>query len=180
MLSDAAGNELRAVECSSADNLDAPDAGCVWVEVPVPVSRNTVALVNGALFPKPRVFTASTALDARKGAVIERINADRNQRELGTFQWDGSTFDCDIDSQRRLQGAVQLAQIALQAGQSYSAPWRLADNTVRTLSAQDLIQVGIALGQHVLNVHLIARQLKAQAACATTTTELDNIRWPQP
>ena len=168
------------MDCFAPSQLPATDADQLWVETDYPCSKNTAAFVNGAWVRKLRQVDQCEQFAMSKHATSQRINGARDQRELSTFTWDGSTFDADIDSQRRLQGAVQLAQIALQAGQSYSAPWRLADNTLRTLSAQDLIQVGIALGQHVLNVHLIARQLKSQAAAATTTTELDNIKWPQP
>lgn len=104
------------------------------------------------------------------------IKAARDEAEFGGFAWDGSVFDSDPQSQSRIQGGVQLATMA--AEQPFSIDWTLADNTVRTLSAPDMIAVGVALGAHVQGVHATARALRAQIEAATTAAEVEAISWP--
>jgi hypothetical protein len=98
--------------------------------------------------------------------------------EFGPFVCGGQTFDGDSESQRRIQGAAQLATLAQATGQPFSIDWTLADNTQATLTATEMIGVGVALGQHVNGAHGIARALRAQIDAATTPEELEAIQWP--
>jgi len=107
-----------------------------------------------------------------------RIKAARESMEFGPFVWDGQTFDGDSESQRRIQGAAQLATLAQATGQPFSIDWTLADNTQATLTATEMIGVGVALGQHVNGAHGIARTLRTQIDAATTPEELEAIQWP--
>lgn len=109
----------------------------------------------------------------RRWCYFKLIRADR---EFGGFTWDGSVFDSDPQSQARIQGGVQLATMA--AAQPFSIDWTLADNTIRTLSAADMIAVGVALAAHVQGVHATARALRAQIEAATTIAEIEAISWP--
>lgn len=108
----------------------------------------------------------------------ERIKAERSAREYSGFEWDGSRFDSDAESQRRIQGAAQLAMLAQAAGQPFSIDWTLADNSVRTLSGADMIAVGTAMGVHVATVHTIGRQLRAAINAAQTPEEIETVEWP--
>jgi hypothetical protein len=102
------------------------------------------------------------------------IKAAREGAEYGGFTWDGSAFDSDAISQGRIQGGVQLANIV---GPTFSIDWTLADNTVRALSAADMVNVGLALGQHVQAQFAIARTLRDQIAAATTVGEVAALAW---
>lgn len=106
------------------------------------------------------------------------IKAAREAAEYSPFTWDGSSFDADSESQRRIQGASQLAMIAASASQSFEIDWTLADNTVRTLSGAEMIQVGLALGTHVATQHVIARTLREVIESATTVAEVEAVTWP--
>lgn len=105
------------------------------------------------------------------------LKLDRDAAENAGFTWDGSTFDSDKTSQSRIQGASQLAILAVSSGSPFSIDWTLADNTVRTLSAQDMIAVGVAMGQHIQAQHAKGRQLRANLDAATTPQEIDSIQW---
>lgn len=107
-----------------------------------------------------------------------RIKSVRESVEFGPFAWSGQTFDGDSESQRRIQGAAQLATMAQATGQPFSIDWTLADNTQVTLTAGEMIGVGVALGQHVNGAHGIARTLRTQIDAATTPEELEAIQWP--
>lgn len=106
------------------------------------------------------------------------LKAERDAREFGTLTFAGGEFDIDARSQARLSGTVQLAMMAKAAGQPFAIDWTLADNSVRTLTADDVIAIGVALGQHVVTQHAIARQLRAALAAAPSDVAVANINWP--
>jgi hypothetical protein len=113
-------------------------------------------------------------LDEAKADQWAAIKAAREAAEYGGFAWDGSMFDSDANSQSRIQGGVQLANTV---GSTFSIDWTLADNTVRTLSAADMVNVGLALGQHVETQFSKARTLRAQIEAATTAAEVVAVNW---
>ena len=113
-------------------------------------------------------------LKANKWSDIKRA---RDAQEFGTFFWDGSEFDCDQVSQARIQGAVLSAVVANSMGVPYSVEWTLADNTKRTLSASEVIAMGIAFGQNTTAVHEKARQLRVLIDQAQSKEELESITW---
>jgi hypothetical protein len=102
------------------------------------------------------------------------IKAARECAEYGGFTWDGSAFDSGAISQARIQASVQLANIV---GAAFSIDWTLADNTVRTLSAPDMLAVGIALGQHVQAQFGKARALRFQIEAAALAATLEALAW---
>ena len=55
---------------------------------------------------------------------------------------------------------------------AFSIDWTLADNTVRTLNAADMIAVGVALGQHVNACHERARVLRGEIESALAAQTL--------
>lgn len=107
-----------------------------------------------------------------------RIKSARESVEFGSFALGGNVFDGDSESQRRIQGAAQLATLAQATGQPFSIDWTLADNTQVTLTAAEMIGVGVALGQHINEAHGIARALRTQIDAANTPEELEAIQWP--
>ena len=101
------------------------------------------------------------------------IKQARDAEEFSTFVWNGHAFDCDEVSQRRLQGAVQLAAMDT----NIVMDWTLADNTVQTFGATELQQIGQALGAHINACHVKARDLRNQINAAETEAELSIITW---
>lgn len=101
------------------------------------------------------------------------IRDQRNQVEYGGLLWDGKTFDSDPTSQQRIMGAVQLAAL----NPDLIVDWTLKDNSVIELSSSDLQNLGIALAEHVNQVHKHARELRSQIDSASTNAEVDAIVW---
>lgn len=172
-----------------------PDDNLIWVEAvsPVVVSaaisiflykcEDGVAIETTVPTVPPADYSEWDAelgnwVDGRnfaehKQAKWEEIKLNRNAEEFSTFVWNNHTFDCDEVSQRRIQGAVQLAAL----DSTVTMDWTLADNTVQTFNATELQQIGQALGAHVNACHVTGREKRAQIDAATTEAELDAIVW---
>jgi hypothetical protein len=101
------------------------------------------------------------------------IKQSRTRAEYSGFTWDGSIFDSDAVSQNRITGAVTLAQLS----SSFTIDWTLQNNTVRTLSQTDMLQVGAALGVHVQTQFTKGQALRAQIDAATTVAEVEAVVW---
>ena len=111
------------------------------------------------------------SLEDHKTAQWTLIKAARSEAEFGGFTWDGSMFDSDQVSQARIQGAVLLAT----SNPDFVVDWTLADNTVRSLTADDLIAISQALGEHISLQHTRARNARALLDQATTLSEVQSI-----
>jgi hypothetical protein len=112
-------------------------------------------------------------LDDLKAAQWTAIKQARSAAEYSGFTWDGSTFDSDAISQQRITGAVTLAQM----DPAFSIGWTLADNTVRTLSQADMLQVGAALGAHVAAQFAKGVLLRAALEAVTTKEAVESVAW---
>lgn len=150
-----------------------------FVEVPYEVA---VTLTNrhfwtGAVWEFRPDPNAPSALDSAKTAKWAEVKQHRNEAENGGFVWDGSRFDSTPISQSRIQGAVQLATLAKLTNQPFSIEWTLMNNGTRSLSADDMIAVGMALGAHINEQHVRARQLREQIEAATTPEQVQAVRW---
>ena len=106
------------------------------------------------------------------------VKARRMAAEFGPFEFEGLVFDADQMSQARIQGAVQLAVLSLQAGGNFAIDWTLADNTVVTLSAAQMLGVGQALAANVQAAYDTARVLRQQIEAAGTAEAIGEVRWP--
>lgn len=116
-------------------------------------------------------------LEAAKAAKWEQMKAARNKEECGGFVWDLSTFDSNPISQSRIQGSSQMADIKKRNAEPFAVDWTLADNSVRTLNADQMIAVGMAMGQHITGVHEKARQRRATITNATSVAEVEAVIW---
>ena len=101
------------------------------------------------------------------------IKLARSLQEFGTFDWNGYTFQCNDVSQRRIQGAVQLAML----DSTLTLDWTLADNTVQTFNASEFEAIGQALAAHVSACHVKARTLRAEIDAATSEEQIAAVTW---
>ena len=101
------------------------------------------------------------------------IKGFREAQEFGTFDWGGYTFQCNDVSQRRIQGAVQLAML----DSTLTLDWTLADNTVQTFNASEFEAIGQALAAHVSACHVKARTLRAEIDAATSEEQIAAVTW---
>lgn len=143
-------------------------------------------LESGVFFPMPaspsqnhtfnwklKQWEDARSLQEVKDAKWEFIKLARSNAEYSGFTWDGSTFDSDATSQSRITGAVTLAML----NPSFSIDWVLADNSVRTLSNVDMVQVGMALGKHVATQFVKGAALRARIESAATISEVESVTW---
>lgn len=63
------------------------------------------------------------------------------------------------------------------AGAPFSIDWTLADNTVRTLDAVQMLAVGTAMGEHISVVHAHGRQLREAIWAAEDAAALELLTW---
>ena len=104
----------------------------------------------------------------------QEIDRARELHELSSFEWGGYTIPSDESNQRLIQSLLRLAQ-----QEDKSAALWLTDNSgdERKFVNGSLIDVGLALCQHVTESHERARALKLQIKAATTHEELEAIAW---
>ena len=114
-----------------------------------------------------------------KAAKWAQIKRDRDEAEFGGFTWNGSLFDSDAISQSRIQGAVQLASIALANNQTVVQEWTTADNSVVPLNATDLLNLGLQLGLFINKVHDYGRVLRARIDAADSSLDVQEVLWDE-
>lgn len=142
------------------------------------------AYLDGAIYYKPDgdwEFNPQTlqwedprTLDDFKAAKWTEIKRERDAREFGGFEWDGSTFDTDALSQSRISSAALAATLNPPA----TFDWTLKDNTVRTLTAAEFAQMATDMLAFVALQHAIARDLRTQINNASSEAALNGIHWP--
>lgn len=115
--------------------------GCEWIELDGDHVDYTVALVDGVITEVPR----DQQIDVRRALRWEEARAYRDQRVDGGCITALGRVDTDADSQRKIVGAVTAAMIAKQAGAAFSIDWTMADNSVVTHTADQLISMGMAV-----------------------------------
>lgn len=149
----------------------------------------TPKLVNGHYEQRWNVVALSpeqvaSNLAAKKGQMVQAVNARRDAAEEARFFYLSKPFDADSRSVQRINTAVQAAQVALAVSTPFELEWMCADNTTITLDAQQMLGVPVALATHANEIHLNGRNLKDAIAAATTSAELAAIDtgsgWPSP
>lgn len=168
-IDDSVGTLSHYVDVAAQEvRMFTPDEQARYLNRPV-----YLAQWNGAV----KAWEDLRSLDEMRAAKWSEIKAAREAAEFSSFTCLGYEFDCDRESVTRLMGAIQLAQMALSLGESFAIDWTLADNTVVSLSALDLIQAGQALGVHVNTAHAKARILREQIDVAPDAAAVRAISW---
>lgn len=114
------------------------------------------------------------SLEQTQDQAWERIKAARSSAIAAPFTSQGMVFDY---SPLQVNGAFSAAKAALDAGQPFEVTWTLADNTFVTLSAPQMIQVGLDLVAHVNAAHEHARTKRTAIYSATSIPEVEAIEW---
>lgn len=112
-------------------------------------------------------------LTKAKAQKWDEMKAERKAEEFGTFTWNNWEFQCDADSQARIQAAVQSAII----DSTFTTTWTLGDNSTQSLNATQLKSMGQALADHVKASHDRGRIVRGQIDAATTQAGLEAINW---
>jgi hypothetical protein len=140
-------------------------------------------VVNCATGEVQTVTLPVPPLAVAKAAKWEQAKAERDRRIAAGCAVPGiGTFDSDDPSRSNITGAVTMALIAQAAGQPFSIGWKLADNTVATLDAAQMIGAGVVVGQYVAACHANAQALGQAIEAAGTIAALGDINigagWP--
>ncbi len=169
---DLTSGAVRWFMTSEPEHIDnSTPSGCGWIEVDnTPdgswhVDLGTKTLVSGALDLR--------SLDQVKLDQWALIKANRDATLAGGFEWNSMHFQSDATSQQQIIGAVQLAALV----STITIPWTLTDNTVVSLSAADMQNVGIALGQFVQTTYAKGVTLRGQINDATSIEAVQAITW---
>lgn len=127
--------------------------------------------------PKGSSMREVKTLEQLKAEKHIEIKTNRNRMEFGTFKWNDHEFDCDSISQQRLTIAMFSAQNSIMNGIDATIDWRLADNSLVSLSPSDIIQVYTAMGENTRLAHEHAAQLRYLVDTATKPSEIEAIVW---
>ncbi len=128
--------------------------------------------VAGALIPDQMV-----TLENAKDRLWNRIKMIRDTKENEPFEHDGNIYDSD---KVKVTGTALGAFMAVSTGQPFEVNFTLANNSVVTLDGLQMMAVGVALLQHIDNVHQIGRGLREQIYAPETDTfeKVAAIMWP--
>ncbi len=179
------GDAAKAIVNSFASEsaLSAVPALIVWQDTyPVPLSA--VADIEGFLIGDSGPFAGGVKLPEGKSIDVARerrwseIKLERDQREAGGFPYLGKVFDSDPRSVQRILGAVLAAQVAVTNDLDFSIDWTVADNSVVTLSADELIAMPAALAAYANHLHAVSRDLRVLIDAAETVEEVRGVQWP--
>lgn len=122
-------------------------------------------------------FFPIESFDKARSAAWARIKLARDMAEFGTFTYNGMVFDGDVNAQRRLAGYISVAKTKLGAGEPYERMFKLANNSLVTLTAQDFVNIETAKVDQIAGAFAHAEVLRAQINSATTQEQLEAIQW---
>jgi len=113
-----------------------------------------------SLEKKPDLVPTPITAEQRREELIANINTERDRRLAQPFSFRGNLYDRDEKSLARITGAATLAGFALLAGKEQTTQWITNNNTVVTLSAQEMLDLGTAAAIVEANIIFAARRLK--------------------
>jgi hypothetical protein len=129
-----------------------------------------------------RAWIDLRTLEQRRAERWAQIKAARDAAETAPLVTPYGTFQCDFPvSQTRIANAAQMMQTeaaALQPGLTPTIDFTLADNTVVTLTAGQMVEVALRMGAQIQAAHATGRALRAQLDAATTAEAVDSVHWP--
>lgn len=106
------------------------------------------------------------------------LKMQRDEKLYEPLLTDYGVFDADARSQKNITDAIALMQTAEAQQPGQTIMFTLADNSVTTLTTQQMVNVGLALGQRTQQIYNTSRQLRAQLDAAQTVQEVEAITWP--
>lgn len=113
------------------------------------------------------------SLDDLKADCWEAIKLARTTEETSPFMYKGVLYD---SNKEQISGAVQMALLSKLGSIPFTIDWTTFDNSVQTLDATAMIELGQALGAHVNGAYEKGRAYRTQIATATMDT-IGTIKW---
>lgn len=124
-------------------------------------------LNGGSLAPLP------TDLEMLKALRWAQMKQMRDFAAAQPIDVGGQRFDADAKSVDNIRGAIQ----GMEISGATSIAWTLFDNTVATLTLEQLRAVGVAILSRVDACYQRARDLRAQIETATTAEAVAAVVW---
>lgn len=90
-----------------------------------------------------------TPLEVRKLTSLKRVDQLRDLKVNAGCETPAGAVQTDDVSIRNILGSVQTASLAVMMSQPFSIDWRMADNALVTLDANEMIAMGVAVMQHI-------------------------------
>ena len=125
-----------------------------------------------------RAWVDPRTLEQLKDSKWEEIKASRELAFDAPLVTPHGTFDSDTRARSNITDAVLMAQALTAMGSPVSIDFTLADNSVVTLNAAQMIEVGLYLGAKVQGAYAVSRALRSAIDAATTSAEVQAIAWP--
>lgn len=116
-------------------------------------------------------------LDQLKAEKWAEIKAMREALLTSPLTTPFGVFDATPDAQKSITDAVLMLQTLASLGTPQTIDFTLADNTTVTLTAMEMVQVGLLLGQRTQIAYSQSRALRAEIEAATSKAELELINW---
>lgn len=102
-----------------------------------------------------------TPTDVAKALALSAVKLEQTAIEANGLDVEGiGVVQTDLASQMRINGFATAAQIELSQGRDFSVNYTLADNTSKTLSAAEIMQLSVAVAEYVNEVHHKAQELR--------------------
>lgn len=114
------------------------------------------------------------SLDEVKTAKIAELKMIRDKKELEPVVYNGSSFDFDSKSYERITAAIYALDLQ---GTGATINWTLADNSVASVTANNLQGVIAAAAVRSNALHTVYRGLKEQVQAAETVEAVNTITW---
>lgn len=124
-----------------------------------------------------------TPLDQLRATMLTRLARMRDDHLTSGCQTAFGRIDTDLVSRQNISGAVSMATIARAAGEAFSIRWRMRDNQYVELDADEMIQVGVTVGQYISAVYAASFAAKDEIDAAGDVAELQSVElsevvWP--
>jgi len=140
------------------------------VNAPKEFNEHYKAMYNATSWQEyvvPQVDPSVTLANAQQ-VKKATINSNRDAKDQGGYLYLSKILDSDPSSVQRIAIAVQAAQTAISEGQDFSLDWTCQDNSILTMTAQQIVGMSVALAQHANTIHQHAKTLKDQVKTAIT------------
>lgn len=124
-------------------------------------------------------WVASPTLVNIKTKKWAEVKAERSRRLTGSFTVGTNTFDCNESAMAGATLAAFMTQYATpEVAVAYRQPWVLANNTQVSLTAVEMIAVGVAGKNYVTGLWETSQTLRTQINVAATAEAVAIISWP--
>jgi hypothetical protein len=138
-----------------------------WPEAPTPTAELWIS--NGDL-----CWHDPVALDQARSNAWAAAKRARDEAEAADFEFDGTLYQPDV---AKITGAVLAALLPRPEGDPFAIDWTVADNSVVTLTAAQVMRLGLTLTDRINAIHQYGRELRALIENAVTPAEAYGYTW---